>query len=160
MAKAVGLGSLLTLGAALLIGAAAEAPPNGPTAEAPPKGPTAAEKFKNIKVLKDLPADQLFPTMQEFTKALGGNCATCHVQGDFASDDKKMKLVARDMIVMVRKLNETEPSVHKSVTCFMCHHGQKEPAERAEDVAKPKPEAKPGEKSDDDAKKPPASPTA
>jgi hypothetical protein len=154
VAKAVGLGTLLTLGAALLTGADEQKPPEN-------KGPTAGATFKNIKVLKDLPADQLMPTMQEFSKALGGNCATCHIQGDFASDANKMKLVARDMIVMVRKVNETEPSVHKSVTCFMCHHGQKEPAARAEDVNKPKP--KPGEKDEkggDDTKKPPAAPAA
>jgi len=153
VAKAVGLGTLLTLGAGLLIGADEPAPPEK-------KGPTAGDTFKNIKVLKDLPADQLMPTMQEFAKALGGNCGTCHVSGDFASDANKMKLVARDMISMVRKLNATEPVVHKSVTCFMCHHGMKEPAARLEDMPKPKPETKPGEKGGDSDQKPPAAPAA
>jgi photosynthetic reaction center cytochrome c subunit len=132
-AKLLGLVSALALGVVLLAGAE-EAPQSS--------GPTAAEQFKNIKVLKDLPANQLLATMQEYSTALGGNCAMCHVDGDFASDDKKMKLVARDMILLTQKLNETEPTVKKGVTCFMCHHGRSEPfstaaqAKAAEDKAK------------------------
>ena len=36
--------------------------------------PTAAQKYKNIQVLKDIPADQLIPTMQFISSALGVEC--------------------------------------------------------------------------------------
>jgi hypothetical protein len=128
IARTIGATAALALGIFLFTGAE-EAPK---TDAAKPSGPTAAQQFKNIKVLKDLPADQLMPTMHEFAVAIGGNCASCHEGGDFASDAKKMKLVTRDMILMTRKLNDTEPVVKKSVSCFMCHHGRPEPFETAE----------------------------
>ena len=42
------------------------------------KGPTAKEKYKNIKVLTKLPADQLIPTMRAWNEALGVRCDYCH----------------------------------------------------------------------------------
>ena len=117
--KVVGVGASLSLGAAILMGA--EGQPEAP------KAPTAGDSFKNIKVLKDLPADQLLPLMQKVNGSLGVRCDFCHVMSDMSSDEKKMKLAARDMITMTHKLNDTEPVVHKKVTCWMCHHGQAEP---------------------------------
>src|SRR5262245_50162720 len=35
------------------------------------KPETAGQKFKNIKILKDLPADQLIPVMHKFNDSLG-----------------------------------------------------------------------------------------
>ena len=32
--------------------------------EQPPAAKTAAQQFKNVQILKDIPADQLIPTMQ------------------------------------------------------------------------------------------------
>ena len=37
----------------------------------PPKEKTAAEAYKNIQVLKDVPANQLLPGMRYITTALG-----------------------------------------------------------------------------------------
>lgn len=40
---------------------------------------TAGQKYKNIRVLKDIPADQLIPSVQFITAALGVECGFCHV---------------------------------------------------------------------------------
>src|SRR5207249_4744064 len=52
---------------------------------APPSGKpqTARQRFKNIKVLKTLPADQLIPYMQAYSASLGVRCGFCHVGRDF-----------------------------------------------------------------------------
>lgn len=99
-------------------------------AESAPKPPpveTAAKRFRNIQVLKDLPADQLIPTMHFFAQSLGQRCTFCHVEGDFASDANKHKKVAREMIVMVNDINKRNKVVKGQVTCYTCHHGSKEP---------------------------------
>ncbi len=57
---------------------------------------------KNLKLLE--PAN-LIPTMRSFNAALGVECNHCHVQGNFASDDKPQKETARKMIVMARDIN-------------------------------------------------------
>ena len=49
------------------------------------------QQFKNIQVLKDIPADQLIPAMQFITASLGVECEFCHVEGAFEKDDKKPK---------------------------------------------------------------------
>src|SRR5438309_1409952 len=56
--------------------------------------------FKNIQVLKEIPADQLQPSMQFITAALGVDCNFCHVQGNFSADDKRNKKTAREMMTM------------------------------------------------------------
>ena len=52
---------------------------------------TAAQQFKNIQVLKDIPAEQLIPTMQFITASLGVECEFCHVEHQMDKDDKKEK---------------------------------------------------------------------
>ena len=123
--KAAGVGAALVLGVALLTGA--EEKPDAP------KAPTAGETYKNIKVLKDLPADQLPGYMQKIGQSLGVGCDFCHVMSDFSSDEKPTKNAARAMIAMTQKLNTTEPAVDKKVTCYMCHHGRAMPARSEEE---------------------------
>ncbi len=97
----------------------------------PGKVETSGKKFKNIKVLKDLPADQLVPLMHKINDSLGVKCDACHVinadHSGWDKDDKPMKNVAREMIVMTMNLNKKEKSVHGKVTCFTCHRGHPEP---------------------------------
>ena len=131
--KIAGAAAILTLGTVLLLGA--EEKP------APPSGPTAAQQFKNIKALTNLPASQLLPTMQEYNKALGQQCSFCHGGTDFSNEDKPNYAITRSMILLTQRLNGTEPTVKKRVTCFMCHMGRPIPAARAEDL-KVKPDAK------------------
>ena len=71
------------------------------------QGPTtAAQQFKNIQVLKDIPADQLIPAMQFITASLGVECEFCHVQDAFEKDDKKTKVTARKMMEMMFTINQ------------------------------------------------------
>ncbi|PYR72564.1 MAG: hypothetical protein DMF86_23215, partial [Acidobacteria bacterium] len=72
------------------------------------QGPTAAEKFKNIQILKDMPADQLQPSMQYITAALGVQCDFCHIVNQFDKDDKRNKKTAREMMQMVNTINQRD----------------------------------------------------
>jgi hypothetical protein len=101
----------------------------------PQKPPMAGQKYKNIKVLKDLPADQVIPIMHKINDSLGVKCDFCHIVETNAAgqhvgwekDDKPMKTVARKMIVMTQELDKKQPIVKGKVTCFTCHHGRAEP---------------------------------
>lgn len=99
------------------------------------KPPTAKEKYKNIKVLGDLPADKLGPLMHEYNNALGVRCDFCHVGREFDKDDKPMKQKAREMIQLTKDLNGKYKTLDKKATCAMCHHGKAEP-----ETAAPAPE--------------------
>jgi len=80
---------------------------------------------KNLKILK--PEDLRAGIMRKFTVALGQGCAFCHVQGDFAADDKPEKATARKMIQMVHDINANFPDGKEHVTCYTCHRGATEP---------------------------------
>ncbi len=104
---------------------------------------TAGEAFKNVTALKDIPADQLLPTMQFMSSALGGECTFCHVAGKMEADDVAHKGVARKMIAMTAALNKANFDGRQVVTCYSCHHGAGHPAVAApvmtmEAAAKPK----------------------
>lgn len=107
--------------------------PQPPPAVSEPaaSGPTAGEKFKNVTVLKDLPADKLLPMMKSFSASLGVKCEFCHVitngKEGFERDDKVPKLIARQMIMMTQTLNKTQRALDNKATCYMCHHGKKMP---------------------------------
>jgi photosynthetic reaction center cytochrome c subunit len=94
-----------------------------------PKAPakTAVQQFKNIEVLKDIPADELIPTMQFIAGALGVDCEFCHVQHAMDKDDKKEKKIARKMMEMELTLNADHFEGHIEVTCFTCHRGSPHP---------------------------------
>src|SRR5882724_13643123 len=68
------------------------------SAQQPPPPP------QNLQVLpKDMPRQELIQTMRLFNQALGVQCDHCHVEREFAKDDKPAKLVARKMIAMVHE---------------------------------------------------------
>jgi len=96
------------------------------------KGPDAfATPPKNMKILTQT-GDDLRNIMQGWNRALGAmNCQFCHVQGDFASDDKPQKVMARMMITMNRDINAKFPDGKQHVTCFTCHRGTNMPATEA-----------------------------
>ncbi|NUR56262.1 MAG: c-type cytochrome, partial [Acidobacteria bacterium] len=93
----------------------------------PPRpGETAAEYYKNIKVLKDVPAEQLPVSMRFIAASLGVGCDFCHVtgpQGGFDRDDKKPKETARKMLRMVETINTQQFEGRQQVNCTTCHHG-------------------------------------
>jgi hypothetical protein len=96
----------------------------------PPRPP------ENVKLLTDLQGPALRAEMQRISAALGVKCDHCHVQGNFASDEKSPKRTARRMIEMTRGLNtqffpkhevkEGESALGR-VTCYTCHQGSTEP---------------------------------
>ncbi|MFY9976782.1 MAG: c-type cytochrome [Candidatus Sulfotelmatobacter sp.] len=88
---------------------------------------TAKQQFKNIQVLKDIPADQLVPTMQFIAASLGVECEFCHVQDAFDKDDKKPKVTARKMMEMMFAINKDNFENHREVTCYSCHRGSTDP---------------------------------
>jgi photosynthetic reaction center cytochrome c subunit len=88
---------------------------------------TAEQAYKNIKVLKTIPADQLMPSMQFISASLGVECEFCHMSGAFDKDDKKPKQTARKMMEMMFAVNKANFESHREVTCFTCHAGKTNP---------------------------------
>jgi len=90
-------------------------------------GKTAEQQFKNIKVLKDVPAEQLIPTMQFIAASLGVECEFCHVEHEMEKDDKKDKQTARKMIEMELAIDKYNFDGDLEVTCYTCHRGSAHP---------------------------------
>jgi hypothetical protein len=88
---------------------------------------TTEQEFKNIQILKGLPADQLIPAMQFITSSLGVGCDFCHVKEHPDRDDKKNKQIARKMMQMTMDLNRITFEGHRQVTCNTCHRGAAHP---------------------------------
>ena len=89
-----------------------------------------------VKVLTGLLAPQFQEEMNFITQALGANCNTCHVRGNFASEEKPLKQTARRMLEMTKGLNQQFFPDHKPkdgesvlgrVTCYTCHQGEQKP---------------------------------
>jgi hypothetical protein len=98
----------------------------------PPQPPKPAEEvYKNIQVLKGMPAPDLLRAMQSFTRSLGVKCEFCHVEGAFDKDDKREKQTARKMILMAHQINTDNFHGHMRVTCWTCHRGATEPESAA-----------------------------
>ena len=96
----------------------------------------AEQVYKNIQVLKGMPADQFIRTMKGFTNALGVRCEFCHVTapgsdipgfGAFSKDDLEQKRTARKMILMVGDIREKYFGDKQAPTCWTCHRGNKQP---------------------------------
>ena len=119
--------------AAALLCAALWAPASAQEPARPASGPLAGERYKNIQVLKDLPADRLHDAMVYMAAAVGGNCQTCHVRGAdgelaFDKDDSDNKMTARTMIQMVRAINTQHFKGEDRVSCVTCHQARREPS--------------------------------
>ncbi len=124
--------AILCVGASVLLGAAKKpatkaSQPAAKAATATAGMPPAEQAYKNIKVLKGLPANQLLTVMHSYNDGLGVQCNACHIPTDYASDKLATKRVTREMILLTNRLNAKEPSVKRKVTCYTCHHGNAEP---------------------------------
>lgn len=131
-------------------------------AQSPAAPKLAEEQYKNIKVLKGIPAEQVIPAMQFITASLGVECEYCHVREGhdmvFDKDDKKPKLAARKMIEMMTAINKNNFEGKREVTCFSCHRGAAEPVGiPIVSDEEPKPESAAGKKP---GEAPPAMPPA
>lgn len=108
--------------------AALALPPSLPAVTAGAK--RADEVYKNLQLLGGLPPAQLVPAMQDMSIALGVGCDRCHVPGDWASDDKHDKQIARQMILLAQSANAElfgTAQDDDAVTCWTCHRGEKHP---------------------------------
>jgi photosynthetic reaction center cytochrome c subunit len=92
-----------------------------------PSPKTTEQVYKNIQVLKGVPADQLIPAMQFITASLGVQCDFCHLENAFDKDDKQTKQTARKMMRMMFAINKDNFDGHKEVTCYACHRGVHKP---------------------------------
>ena len=79
---------------------------------------------KNLQILTP---ETYRAAMQSFTAALGVQCTFCHVQGDFAADDKEQKKTARMMLTMSRAINANWTDGKQHVRCYTCHRGSNTP---------------------------------
>ena len=87
----------------------------------------AGSVFKNLQVLKDVPSDQLIPSMRFIASSLGVECGFCHVEGHFEDDAKKEKQIARGMMRMMFAINQNDFEGTRQVTCYSCHRGARKP---------------------------------
>jgi hypothetical protein len=116
---------------------------------AAPIGITGAQAGKfppdtlaNVRVIpRNTPVIDVIGQMRNFTSALGVRCQFCHVgqEGqplesfDFVTDQKRTKVTARQMMLMVQEINRrvdtlpARPADGVQVTCITCHRGVSRP---------------------------------
>jgi hypothetical protein len=95
----------------------------------------AESVFRNIRIFKGVPAGRVVRIMgQGYSRSLGVTCNHCHVPGQWASEDKPTKQVAREMHTMVTAINTQYiakiPNLRgerPTVNCMTCHRGQAQP---------------------------------
>jgi len=96
----------------------------------------AESVFKNIKILKGVPAGRLVNIMNMgFGRSLGVSCGFCHVPQKWDLDDKEEKNTARLMFAMVQTINRdfiSKVPVDSGgptpvVNCMTCHRGMPRP---------------------------------
>ncbi len=118
--------ALATLFPALLIAQAGKFPP---------------DSLVNVKVIpKSTSPTQVIGQMRNFAGGLGVRCVFCHVgedgpldKVDFASDQKRTKLIAREMMRLTAEVNRRLDSLPQratpalSVNCATCHRGISRP---------------------------------
>jgi hypothetical protein len=106
------------------------------TAKFPP------DSLVNTRVISHAtPVINVIGTMRNFTSYLGVRCQYCHVgvegqpldKFDFVTDEKRTKVVARQMMLMVQEINRRLDSLPAGigaklqVTCNTCHRGTTRP---------------------------------
>jgi hypothetical protein len=95
----------------------------------------AGKVFKNVKILKDMPAAEFLRNMNEnYGRGLGMSCGNCHVIGQYDQDTRKNKRLARQMQEMTNYINAERlgkmqeiDSDFEHITCVTCHAGSGHP---------------------------------
>ena len=95
----------------------------------------AGTVFKNVKLLKDMPAAEFLKNMDvNYGRGLGMGCGNCHVVGKYDEDTRKNKRVARQMQEMTNHINTVRLAQIKEldedytkITCVTCHAGSGHP---------------------------------
>ncbi len=96
--------------------------------------------FKYLKVFGGFPAENLLIAMNSWSRALNVNCGYCHNEGDWASDSKPEKEIAREMSGMTSTINSNLLKNIKGlknespvINCTSCHNGKLKPALKIKD---------------------------
>lgn len=91
--------------------------------------------FKNIKILKAVPAARLISIMDMgYSNSLGVTCGHCHENGHWEVEVKPTKEITREMIQMTNTINGqllkniSGLSDNPIVNCTTCHRGSTKPA--------------------------------
>lgn len=90
---------------------------------------TAGQKFKSIKVLTDMPADEMGKVMNMMSASLGVDCKFCHAsnEADFEKEGFENKDTARQMLKMTFELNKNYFDGRPEINCNSCHQGKSHP---------------------------------
>jgi hypothetical protein len=111
--------------------------------DAQPAGKFPPDSLVNTQVIpRTTPVINVIGTMRNFAGELGVRCQFCHVgregqpleQFDFASDEKRNKNVARQMMRMLADVNRRLDTIPERgrpnvvATCATCHRGVSRPA--------------------------------
>jgi len=91
--------------------------------------------FKNIKVLKGVPAGRLISIMDKgYANSLGVTCGYCHENEHWDAETKPTKEITREMIRMSSTINNqllkniSGLKPNAIVNCTTCHRGSTKPA--------------------------------
>jgi hypothetical protein len=121
-----------SLAAGIVTGSSTTVSAQAGTAGQPQSLPMSENVFKNIQVLKGIPADEFMDTMGMFASSLLFDCTGCHVEeiltnrDAFATSTPRIQR-ARQMVVMVNTINRNFFGGQPRVTCFTCHRGANTP---------------------------------
>lgn len=93
------------------------------------KTETAGQKFKSIKVLNEMPAEQMGKVMNMMSASLGVDCKFCHASndGDYEKEGFEHKDMARKMLKMTFDLNKNYFDSRPEINCNTCHKGISHP---------------------------------
>jgi len=112
------------------------------SAGAQASGKFPPDSLVNTKIIpRSTPVIQVVGMMRNIAGDLGVRCQFCHVgkegeplaQFDFVSDEKRTKLVARQMMLMLQDINRrldtipARPAPALRATCATCHRGLSRP---------------------------------
>jgi photosynthetic reaction center cytochrome c subunit len=107
-----------------------------PASQAAGQPPRTLPPLENVKVLTGWDPAQVRDEMRRMAEAIGVKCDHCHVQGNFASDEKRAKHTGRRMLDMTLALNKAHFPSHTPaggesrlgrITCYTCHQGAATP---------------------------------
>lgn len=95
----------------------------------------AGEVFKNVQLLKNIPAARFLRIMDVgYSQSLGVDCSHCHSEDRWEADEKRAKHAAREMIKLTQDINqklavmEHIDNGEATVNCTTCHRGYVKPA--------------------------------
>ncbi len=84
----------------------------------------AEQVYKNIQILKGVPAARVPMVMGVFNRVLGVECTHCHVEGAMEKEDKPAFATTRKMFQMRNWFAQTQ---NVNVACWSCHRGKVNP---------------------------------